>query len=682
MRQGSATGFALYNVLTISMLSSATLRSIALIALLGAAALDAAALSLGRARGAVLVGRPLDVAIQTTVEPGEGGELCAEADLFHGDLRVPAPTVRWESAGNGQGVLRVRSAVPVDEPMVTIYLRAGCRNSSSRRYVLLAELPPEEEPARPAPVVPTVPRAEGATRPGPGPAVAASPSGPAPGAPAAATPRSARPTRADPAAAAPRPVARAPRVMEDPVRPQRRAAGASAREPRGAAQARLRLEPLDLSIDRDPVLRLSSDLTLPAATDSGARQAAGALWQALNKTPDESAQEGLRLKSLERDIQSLRDVTRQNATTLESMKAQLESARTERNQIAAIGAALALLLLAAVAWLVFTLRRAREERGENRWFDGTRFDPADSDLASAKVPLVPEPPPSGQAPLPSMDQTVVIPAAAPARSSSPESFWPAAERGNDFQVSQNTSLRMVGVEELIDMQDKADFFVSIGQPEQAIAILETHIHDQVETSALVWLDLLQLYHQTSRRVDYDRLRGEFRRHFTADVPMFDEFDQPSVGLEHYERALSRIVALWPSRAVLDVIEESLFRKPGQGDDAFSLEAYRELMLLYHIVSEVAPEDGDAGFRSTRFPHTKLQPLSAKALSGLGDEEDDTFVIEPGGEEMLLIPPSSSRLGLDIDLGAIGDEKPRDLPPMELDFDTGFFDDVPPKDSKH
>jgi len=203
----------------------------------------------------------------------------------------------------------------------------------------------------------------------------------------------------------------------------------------------------------------------------------------------------------------------------------------------------------------------------------------------------------------------------------------------------------------------------------------------VETSALVWLDLLQLYHDTSRRVDYERLRGEFRRHFTADVPLFDEFDQPSVGLEHYERALSRIVALWPSRAVLDVIEESLFRKPGSGDDAFSLEAYRELMLLYHIVSEVAPEDSDSGYQSTRFPHTRLQPLSAKPLSATGGEDDDTFVLEPGEQEMLLIPPSSVRLGLDIDLGD-SEPKPKELPPMELDFDTGFFDDTPPpKDGK-
>ncbi len=195
----------------------------------------------------------------------------------------------------------------------------------------------------------------------------------------------------------------------------------------------------------------------------------------------------------------------------------------------------------------------------------------------------------------------------------------------------------------------------------------------------MWLDLLKLYHDTSRRVDYDRLRAEFRQHFTADVPLFDEFDQPSPGLEHYERALSRIVALWPSRAVLEVIEESLFRKPGNGDDAFSLEAYRELMLLYHIVSEVAPEDGDSGFRPTRFPHTKLQPLSAKALNPLN--EDDTFVENILQQDMLLIPPSSTRLGLDIDLGEI-DEPPRELPPLELDFDTGFFDDAgPTKDPK-
>ena len=78
---------------------------------------------------------------------------------------------------------------------------------------------------------------------------------------------------------------------------------------------------------------------------------------------------------------------------------------------------------------------------------------------------------------------------------------------------------MVRVDELIDIQDKANFFLSIGQHDQAIAVLESHVHDQVETSALAWLDLLDLYHSMGKRDEYNHLREEFRLQFNADGTM-------------------------------------------------------------------------------------------------------------------------------------------------------------------
>ncbi|MDB5752473.1 MAG: hypothetical protein JWP65_2894, partial [Ramlibacter sp.] len=284
------------------------------------------------------------------------------------------------------------------------------------------------------------------------------------------------------------------------------------------------------------------------------------------------------------------------------------------------------------------------------------------------------------------------------------SAWAPAESASDFQSSMGGTPRTVGVRELLDVHDKADFFLSIGQHEQAIAVLEAHVHDQVETSALPWLDLLELYHSVGRRTEFEQRRSEFRQRFTAQVPDFDHFDEPTSSLENYSRALSRIVALWPSRRVLEVIEESIFRKPGlPGADTFSLEAYRELVLLYHIAREVAPARDAGAFEldlpPTGFSHTSLQSLSeldrpeadldvalefdhlppAPHSHAPGSVPDGTLAWgDPHAAERdpLFIPPASPRLGLDIDLTDLAEEPEsvRELPP--LDFDTSEFDPDP------
>ena len=74
-----------------------------------------------------------------------------------------------------------------------------------------------------------------------------------------------------------------------------------------------------------------------------------------------------------------------------------------------------------------------------------------------------------------------------------------------FGSSQMHPSRAVKAEELFDVQQQADFFVSIGQHDQAIELLRSHIAENFETSALVYLDLFNLYHQLRRPAEYDTL---------------------------------------------------------------------------------------------------------------------------------------------------------------------------------
>jgi pilus assembly protein FimV len=54
-----------------------------------------------------------------------------------------------------------------------------------------------------------------------------------------------------------------------------------------AGRARLKLEPLDLLVERDPTLRPSSELLTPVAENAQARAQAQALWRAINARPEE-----------------------------------------------------------------------------------------------------------------------------------------------------------------------------------------------------------------------------------------------------------------------------------------------------------------------------------------------------------------------------------------------------------
>ncbi|MEJ5989056.1 hypothetical protein WG902_03580 [Ramlibacter sp. PS3R-8] len=599
---------------------------------------------MGTVRGNVFIGRPLDLTIAATLDAAET-DPCAGADLFFGQQRVGAPTVRWESRDGKEGVLRVTSELLVDEPMVTVFLRVGCGQPSSRRYVLLAAVPPEEAPgsarraaAAPVNVVPTAPAAST-------PAAPASPQ-PRRTAPAAAAkaPASARST------AAPAVVPRPPAVARPAVEP--------AREP---ARSVLRLEPGDLAADTFPGLRLSSEIGTQPTSDPAARQAAAAMWQALQKGPEEAMQEALRLQALQRQLQSVRDLQRQNAVDVADMRAEMERAQSERSTAALLAAVLAALLAAVLGALAWRWYRIRRVERVGRWFEANgQTVPLSATLPSAAA--------AARAPVP--DKVLATaPAAARVEGTAPVAARPAAPAPTvvpwspsqlDFQASRSGGMRMVGVEELMDVHDKADFFMSIGDVDEAVAVLEGHVHDQVETSALPWLDLLGLYHSLGRRPDFDRLRAEFREHFAVQVPDFEHFDQPTPTLENYGRALSRIVELWPTRRVLDVIEESIFRRPGlPGAEAFSLEAYRELALLYHIATDVSPAE-DISFDA---PHpTAFGETSMQSLQSL-DAPD-----RPAPNVDLLLVPRSANVGVDVDVTAV-DDAPDTLPPVDVDLDV-------------
>ena len=623
------------------------------------------ALQLGKHRGAAVMGQPLNITVQATVDSAD--ELtagCVEAEVFYADSRVQKSRVRVsteKSTVNTQdAVIRIQSSQPIDEPVVTVYLRSICQQKLEKRYVVLADM--LSEPAASAsPLAPLAPSQRGST------AIPGVPS--ATTAAAAAAEREARQSQRE-ARRSEREARRAERVANAGTTQPAAAQINSAVNKKSLASAekaqklekpakqtsRLKLEPLDLLAERDPALKSSAELRSAPSTDPAQRAAAAALWRAIAAQPEDILNDSQKLKTLESAVSALQVQMKQNQQGMLVLDEDVKKAQAERFANPLVYG-LALLLFLAAAGLLWLLRKwswsASSDTAVQPWWrrsTSQRIGWADSAIGSKSDGLgsqpesgVGYPTSSGSdSPPPSsfLDLDLSDASASPARRSTAIgkqealAFKAAASlhraparreastrksRGG-FAVSSANAVRVVDAEELFDVQQQADFFVSLGQRDQAIEVLRLHIEDSEQTSALVYLDLLDLYHQTGQELEFEAFRLEFNARFNAEMPAFDAYSAAtdSEGLLGYPTAISRIIALWPSPKVVTVIEESLFRQADSTHPTFDLEAYRELLLLYAIIKDIlhAQASGKAKVDTVVFPR-----ITATGPIGFGATDD-------------------------------------------------------------
>jgi pilus assembly protein FimV len=630
------------------------------------------AVSLGPVRGAALVGRPLDLSVLARLDANDdAAALCAEAELTYSDTRIDAGkiSIRTSATGEpGQALIRVTSSAIVDEPVVSLNLRAGCSAKNSRRYVLLADLPLQGA-ERPLPSIPATP----AVVPGLSPA----PSGSSRGAGTGTESNTSGASRSPNDTVAAPPAVRAPRrprpaafagetAVSRDSSTSRPAAGASLSQSlrlgestqRKPGAPRLRLDSAELPAESTPSLKSFSELQSLPSESNPRRSEFAALWRALNLRPEEVARDAQRLDELQAQTRSLRDVNTKSQAELGLAREQLKKAEVERYANPLVYALVALLaaLLAGAGYLYYRMKNAR--RG-TAWWDQRAAEPVQPEKTVTRAE-----PGSLESRFPPASRPALVPEPLRNVVRLEENSVPGFRAGDStFSPSGiSASPRGVNVNELFDIAQQADFFVSLGQHDHAIDVLSNHIRENVQTSPLAYLDLFKLYHDMDRQREYDELRVEFNRIFNAEVPPFQGFRQRGEGLEAYEGAISRIQSLWNTPRVLDVIEESLFRKPERPAEAFGLEAYRELLLLYAIANELIDSPREPDFDPTDLPgssddsfsprsgrkmetaesFTELQPLSASAGYGVGA---DMPVTTPGG----LTASRTGRVGLDIDL---------------------------------
>lgn len=302
-------------------------------------AMQCASLTIGPARGAAWIGRPLELSVPVVHDTlSDATALCAHAEVYYAETRQDAARVQIQQEPTDRADtvrLRLRSSAPIDEPVVTVNLRVGCEDKSVRRFVLLADLPAtQESPSeRELPEVATAPTPRSDTEAPAARALSASlareetttgatevPAGKAQV--ASAVPPAQRSTITGRSATPRMPVAKVRR-------------SASAAKPAGPPRARLQLDSVDILLERIK--------TLEAA--------------AIAPPVEPVSRDSERLQKLESDLQSLREQTVKNGATLLALQKQLERTETQRVSTEWFYGLVAMVVLCAVVIVMLWHRR-------------------------------------------------------------------------------------------------------------------------------------------------------------------------------------------------------------------------------------------------------------------------------------------------------------------------------------
>jgi hypothetical protein len=180
----------------------------------------------------------------------------------------------------------------------------------------------------------------------------------------------------------------------------------------------------------------------------------------------------------------------------------------------------------------------------------------------------------------------------------------------------------MSVEELIDLEQQAEFFVVLGQDEAAIDLLMGHLRSSGGASPLPYLKLLEIFRARNDHEAYERMRERFNRRFNAYAQDWQSDPQQGRSLIDYPSAIARLQALWSAPAqAMQALEASLFRRDA-GSSTFDLPAYRELLFLYAVARDLSEREAS--------------PAGVDLLLPLGGEES----VAPALTRLLPTPPEA------------------------------------------
>jgi len=359
-------------------------------------------------------------------------------------------------------------------------------------------------------------------------------------------------------AAAPRAAVRGPRLQLEAAPPMLARAAAPASAPPAA----------------DAVV--SAVLAAAAASAASAADAAG----------QQLAKERQRIQALEDSMAQLRTDSQANQKALAALHARLNQAESERYANPLVYALAWLSALLAVAVAALWWRQSRQG-GVSPWWNApaAAASGAAAETSRSRTGLLREPISAPQVFATGPDVAGAYEVSTVIQPPLPVASPPTAPIGLQAEPTRELS-----VEELIDLEQQAEFFIVLGQDEAAIELLMSHVRSDGGISPLPYLKLLEIYRRRGEVDAYQRIRERFNRRFNAYAPDWESDLQQGRSLEDYPTVMQQLESLWsgPERT-MECLDGLLFRRK-QNDQTFDLPAYRELLFLYSIARDLAEQE--------------------------------------------------------------------------------------------
>lgn len=157
----------------------------------------------------------------------------------------------------------------------------------------------------------------------------------------------------------------------------------------------------------------------------------------------------------------------------------------------------------------------------------------------------------------------------------------------------------VSAEELIDLEQQAEFFVVLGQDEAAIELLQGHVQAHHGGSALPHLKLLEIHRRRGDVAAYALTGEALTQHFGVLPPAWDADPDAPHGLQAYPEVLARLQRQWTDHgSSMDTLQRLLVRPQGRdagdGDqqpaNSMDIAAYLDMLLLYAVARDLSEHE--------------------------------------------------------------------------------------------
>jgi hypothetical protein len=143
-----------------------------------------------------------------------------------------------------------------------------------------------------------------------------------------------------------------------------------------------------------------------------------------------------------------------------------------------------------------------------------------------------------------------------------------------------TELPWLSADELIDLEQQAEFFVALGQDDSAVSLLEQQLCGVGGGGAWPYLKLLEIYRRLEDRDSYERVREGLDRRFGPSPTGWTDGRTSGRPLDSYPELTRRIESAWIEPAQAMRLIESLMVHGDEESGVFDLTAMADLQSLY------------------------------------------------------------------------------------------------------